>query len=116
MQIDHVIGMRVRDDHRVYPVRGRRAEQGQQAGQGPVPKIEDDPRAPVLQHEATARPPGLRPGPAAAEHHQPTGHADSLPPLSTCSPRHPHPPLPGDPYIRVALRMNGGCSRDTEHP
>ena len=70
----------MRDDHRVDPVRSRRAEQRQQPRQRAVTQIEDDPGAPMLQHEAAAGPPGLGPATAAAEHHQPAAHALSLAP------------------------------------
>lgn len=75
MQVDHVVGVSVGDHDRIDPVAGRRAELGEQSGQGPVAEVEDDPRARVLQEVAAAGPAGFRPGAAAAKGDESTVHS-----------------------------------------
>jgi len=79
VQVDHVIGVPVGDDHGIDTLAAGRTQQAQQPGQGSIAQVQHDPESLVLQHETAASPAALRPGPAATKNDQATGHALTVP-------------------------------------
>jgi hypothetical protein len=83
VEVHHVVGVLVGHNHRIHTVGHRRVQQGEQPRQRSVTEIEDHPIAGVLDDEAAARPPSLRPSTTTTEDNQATAH----PSVSQASPK-----------------------------